>query len=326
MDMGKHLFLATAMALASGAAGACRFVPLVPAGFVNAGYAGDAGQASQHLPANAKGALFWMAGGPYYRLRNGSVPDTYFIDVAPVPLDPRRFLLVEQPGGRRLEVKIEPLPTSHAGARYLVARQPRLARCIRENLFSLDGCPTLEKNAPRLVANGAFQDVSAAVRHAYGLFRIAPAEGFVPGHTYRISFTAALPKDAPFAFPPAMTLDIDRSPVLSWPAHALRPRVSREPHDIYPDEGKAVYVSYLLARDLLPYRRSIYLATRVTPSPHGPPMPPCGIRNPWGEDHGDRPLRFADGACHRVQVEARFPELADDLAGADPVAVDCPAR
>jgi hypothetical protein len=300
-------------------------MPRVPAGFLNARYAADFGTSpGQHLPANARGALFWMAGTPYYWLRHASVPDTYFVADMPHPLDPRDFLLIEQPGSRRLGVKIEPVSVHRSKARYLIARDPRLARCISENFFSLDGCALLERDAAKLLASGAFQDVTDAVRHAYGLFRIAPVEGFTPGREYRISFIVAHPKNTPFAYPSEMVLSIDRTPVLSWPSQAGRLRASRQPRDIYPDEDKAVYVDYLLARDLLPYRQSVYLTTEVNPPPAIRQWPPCGIQNPLGTGPGGRPLRFADGQCHRVQGKMGFFELADGFVDAAQVGANCP--
>lgn len=314
---------------------ACQFLPSAPAGFIHATDRTLAGVGGQHLPANAQGVIFWRNGPPVYQLSNASVKNAYFVVQRPARLMASDFSVIEQPEGRHLPATVTPIDPDEQSARrhlrYFMVTGRSLSQCVRKNLYSMDGCKTLERHARKLVTGGALPEITAAMHQAYGLFLIAPRGGFVPGHRYEIRYTVGTPTSMQWAYPRGIDVTIDTLPVTSWKSHTPRLVISHKPRDIRPDEQDATYVSYELASDLQPYRNSMYFLTMIhvrrsgMMPPPPPPPPICGLSDPLGTPPGTTDLRFADGFCREVAGRVAFLEISEAFAEAAPIRVNCPA-
>lgn len=179
-------------------------------------------QDKQMLPANAKGVLFDANFGlGVYNHRNKDLRDIVVL-AHPMreALSPKHFHIVEVDSGRTLEASIDrtpirmqlPLPQG----KYYAARSSKLRDCAAQNLYSLDGCPELEQSTRRLIDEGQLYDAEQQVQAAYGLFVVAPKDGFNPGRSYVLRYTGPLKdKENNLHYKREMRLTVDTKSVPS---------------------------------------------------------------------------------------------------------------
>jgi hypothetical protein len=121
---------------------------------------GRDGQATLYLPANARGMLFHAR--PMLQWEGSDKDGRTRLSRVPPPLQANRFTITELKSGKPLAAALSPLFTDQLDA--LMGR-------------------------PRYLMDKTTRDISAEVRRAHGLFRVAPAGGFSSGRSYRVTYT-----------------------------------------------------------------------------------------------------------------------------------------
>jgi hypothetical protein len=137
------------------------------------------------LPENALGVLYLKQQD--HKIRTQDARGNQVLTEIPPKLKAKDFVIRDQTTGRVLKTKLTRIDVDvqlgDASRSYFLLRKGAIA----------PEEPALTDNAILLAEKHGLRDISAAVRDAAGLFRIAPAGGFIAGHSYAI--TAAIDDD-----------------------------------------------------------------------------------------------------------------------------------
>lgn len=301
---------------------------------------------SQHLPSNAKGVLFLIDGPPSgYQLRSGKHKGVQFLPEVGPALSDKDFFIEERDTGRKLKASVTRLPLEKSLGQpqpnYFAAKTPGLARCIAENLFSLDGCGEIETQSDQLIAKDELYDAAQEVNKAYGLFRISPTDGFIPGKEYVVRYSGSLKNHIGVNYLRATTVMIDKTP---W--NPLAKRAARLAID------KSV-VKFNIPPVILPYQDYLYTYTLLSLDGGTLPYVPllqvtqqerartpiaCGdctnyhpawkerrqLRSEYSIEYHTLKGDISKRPCHKAKGLLGFLEVEDTLSELQELRVNCP--
>jgi hypothetical protein len=355
------------LALIANAAIGCKFAYQEPTGFIGSEprqFGGGEPKQVQHLPANARGVLFVRPSPGGYWLRNRG-EECFFrtspsqreyvfcrnpsqgasvqrdrglegfllLRSLPTPLRAASFS-IEETGGKQLTPVVSRVEVSaqlpRTQSRIFVARNPRLADCARENIASLDGCEEIEKNVRKLIKSGKLVESTAKAKLGYGLFRISPKEGFVPGREYVVRYTGDA-GESPWMYPSTAFVKIDKTP-----APPLSISIGKDPRDKKP-RSDLTALRYRMNSALEPYRKSMYFFTHTRLIDTGKgnehrfgtgtitmDRPSCGQSYLLlGQDLGQGDFWSERLGCREISGYAALFEVDDKIARAAPIRLDC---
>lgn len=168
--------LAAILALAipfSASACSCTFDYPLPGTFLHL-----SGDGRITLPANALGVLYLKPAqlDVHSDDRNGTV----VLKSLPPKLDPAYFNVFDEQAGRAVEAVLTPVDIDAQLGR------PRSYYLFKEGVMPAGRARESGAALRAAVKKYGLRDVSAQVKSAVGLFRLAPAGGFIEGHRYSI--------------------------------------------------------------------------------------------------------------------------------------------